>query len=121
VFQQADELVLSVYQLTRVLPVEERFGLQSQIRRAAVSTATNIVEGSGRETRAEYRRFLDIAHASSREVGYLIDLASRLELLEGTSARDLVARYDGLSAGLGSLIASIGPGRLKTGSSPPCA
>ena len=111
VFQEADELVLAVYPLTRLLPIEERFGLQAQIRRAAVSTATNIVEGSGRSTQAEYRRFLDIAHASAREAAYLMDLAGRLGLVGAEQApklSDLVARYEGLCAGLTSLKANIG-------------
>jgi four helix bundle protein len=111
VFQLADELVLVVYQLSRAFPIEERFGLQSQIRRAAVSSATNIVEASARSTQAEYRRFLDIAHASSREAGYLTDLTARLDLLDAKLKSDLAAlavRYDGLSAGLMSLKARIG-------------
>ena len=103
--------MLAVYPLTRSLPIEERFGLQAQIRRAAVSAATNIVEGSGRSTQAEYRRFLDIAHASAREAAYLMDLAGRLGLFDARQApelSDLVGRYEGLSAGLTSLKASIG-------------
>ena len=110
VFQLADELVLAIYPLSRSLPIEERFGLQTQIRRAAVSTATNIVEGCARSSAPEYGRFLDIAHASSREAAYLIDLAGRLGLFDGVSAEQLaeiVARYDGLSAGLMSLKASL--------------
>jgi four helix bundle protein len=61
VFQQADELVLRVYHATRSLPPDERFGLQAQIRRAAVSAASNLVEGCGRQKTREYQHFVTIA------------------------------------------------------------
>ena len=54
--------------------------MQSQLRRAAVSTATNIVEGCARESQGDYLRFLDIALGSAREVVYLITLGKRLSM-----------------------------------------
>jgi four helix bundle protein len=107
VFQQADSLVIAVYPFTSTLPAEERFGLQAQIRRSAVSVATNIVEGSARSTRRDYRHFLDIAHSAAREAGYLIDLSARLGFLERAPALALANDYEAVAAGLLALMASI--------------
>lgn len=80
-FELADELTLLVYRRTLEFPREEQFGLTSQMRRAAVSIGSNIVEGSARESHADYVRFLDMAYASARELQYQISLAKRLEYI----------------------------------------
>lgn len=77
-FVLADELVLKVYQITKKFPKEEPCGLTSQMRRAAVSVPSNIVEGCARDSQAEYCRFLEIAFASLRELHYQVSLAIRL-------------------------------------------
>jgi four helix bundle protein len=89
-FILADQLVLNVYRHSGHFPAEERFGLQSQVRRAAVSIATNLVEGSARYSEGDYIRFLDIAFGSARELGYLLDLSSRLGYLDKVVAQGLV-------------------------------
>jgi four helix bundle protein len=107
VFQEADSLVLAVYKTTMGMPPEERYGLTIQIRRAAVSAACNIVEGTARPKPVEYCRFFHIARGSARETGYLIDLSSRLGFLPSSVAQRLSHRYDGLQAGLLRLTGTI--------------
>jgi four helix bundle protein len=68
VWQRAIELTVGVYQLTAAFPDSERFGLTSQLRRAAVSIASNIAEGYGRATKGEYLQFLGHARGSVSEV-----------------------------------------------------
>ena len=107
VFQQADALVLAVYRSTQHFPVQERFGLQSQIRRAAVSAASNIVEGCARRTTAEYVSFLNVSLGSAAEARYLVELAARLALINAEDAALLEAQYRDLLAGLCALITSL--------------
>jgi four helix bundle protein len=80
-FELADALAILVYQVTVNFPSNEQFGLTSQIRRAAVSVASNIVEGSARNSQADYVRFLDMSFASARELQYQLSLAYRLDYL----------------------------------------
>jgi four helix bundle protein len=80
-FKVADHLATLVYRVTRAFPRDERFGLTSQLRRAAVSIPTNIVEGSARRTHREYVQFINVALGSAAETLYLIQLAQRLELV----------------------------------------
>src|SRR5580704_17374598 len=77
-WQKAMDLVVVVYQLTREFPTEERYGLSQQLQRAAVSVASNIAEGQGRESAREFANFLSISHGSVREVETQILIAERL-------------------------------------------
>lgn len=77
-FALADELVIEIYQITKKFPEEERFGLTFQIRKAAISVPSNIVEGCSRETQKEFHRFLEIAFSSLKELHYQTKLAVRL-------------------------------------------
>ena len=106
-FELADRLALAVYEQTHRFPKDERFGLTAQLRRAAVSVPSNIVEGCARHAEADYLRFLDIAYASSREVEYQLSLAVRLGYLEPGSHRELAARCAETSKVLAGLIRAL--------------
>jgi len=102
-FQAADDLVVRVYQMTERMPASERFGLQGQLQRAAVSVTANIVEGCSRPGARDYRRFLHIALGSARECAYLLDLCGRLALLPIADGEPAVRRYEQLQASLHAL------------------
>lgn len=102
-FNIADAFAVRTYSATRDFPVEERYGLRSQIRRAAVSIPTNIVEGCARESNREHARFFEIAFGSAREAIYLIELSSRLGFLERQVAEDLTALGGRTAAALAAL------------------
>jgi four helix bundle protein len=72
------ELAALVYQLTRSFPVDERFGLTNQLRRAAVSIPSNIAEGKGRQSTGDLVQFLSIARGSTLEVQTQLELAEML-------------------------------------------
>ena len=88
-WQRADDLAVKIYQTTKNFPSSERYGLTSQMQRAAVSVAANIAEGSGRQTLADYIRFLYIAKGSLTEVEYYIHLANRLGYLSSEQNNQL--------------------------------
>ena len=85
-FELADEVVMLVYRATAGFPKEELFGLTSQIRRAAVSVPSNIVEGCARDSEAEYLRFLNTAFGSLRELHYQLNLSERLGFLRNENS-----------------------------------
>ena len=107
VFHLADRLVLDVYEVTKTFPERERYGLQSQLRRAAVSTATNIVEGCARRTDVEYCRFLEIAHGSAREASYALTLCVRLGYLNESAVAPVANDYDHAAAMLLRIISGL--------------
>lgn len=107
VFLLADELVIDVYRATASFPLEERFGLQAQVRRAAVSAANNIVEGSARRTTREHVSFLNVATGSSAEARYLLSVAVRLGFLACATHEVLSGRYTELLKGLQKLTHSL--------------
>lgn len=78
VWQRAMELVVSIYTLTEHFPSSERYGLSSQMRRAAVSIPSNIAEGRRRSSRKDFRSFLVIAYASGAELETQVEIAKRL-------------------------------------------
>ncbi|MFN2268194.1 MAG: four helix bundle protein [Desulfonatronovibrio sp.] len=87
-FELADEVALSIYKLTASFPREEIYCLTSQMRRAAISVPSNIVEGCARFSQADYLRFLEIAFGSLRELRYQFSLAVRLNYCEESMSVD---------------------------------
>jgi four helix bundle protein len=74
-------LASKIYRVTRELPDEERYGLTRQIRRAAISVASNVAEGSARSRRAEFIHFLNIARGSLTELETQVSIATELSML----------------------------------------
>lgn len=89
-FELADAIAVGVYQVTRTFPKEEIYGLTSQLRRAAISVPSNIVEGCARSSQTEYVRFLEIAFGSLRELHYQLELSYRLGMLVENEFHNLV-------------------------------
>lgn len=107
-FQKADELALEVYKLTSCFPDEEKFGLTSQLRRSSVSIASNIVEGSARNSTREYLRFLEISYASARELKYQLSLAKRLSFGAVHGYEKAEPLVEAVSGSLARLLQSFG-------------
>lgn len=81
VWQKSIELVVEIYKLTESFPGEEKFGLVSQMRRSAVSIASNIAEGYGRKNKKENAHFVNIAYASGLELETQIIISKKLNIL----------------------------------------
>ena len=78
VWQQAINLSVSIYKITAAFPADERFGLTSQMRRAAVSIASNIAEGAARHSRREFAQFLSVAAGSASELSTQLIIAAEI-------------------------------------------
>ncbi len=107
VWQRAHPFVLSVYAAVAAFPEDEKFGLSSQIKRAAASIPANIAEGCGRETRLELRRSQCIAMRSASESDYHLLLACDLNFLEKPVHEQLSKELDEVRRMLNSLIQSL--------------
>lgn len=91
-WQKAMDLTEAVYKSTQDFPREELYGLTSQLRRAAVSVSSNVAEGQGRWSTAEFVHHLSIAHGSLRELETQVLLAGRLGYLKKSQMTDLMDR-----------------------------
>ncbi|UCG89199.1 MAG: four helix bundle protein [Gemmatimonadota bacterium] len=81
-WKRCHELALSVYQVTKLFPPDERYGLRARARRAAVSAPANIAEGASERGRREFARHLDIALGSLGELTYVLELSRDIGLIE---------------------------------------
>ena len=106
-FELADEVAVMVYRITARFPREELYGLTTQMRRAAVSVPSNIVEGCARESQADYIRFLHIAFGSLRELHYQLNLSEKLGLLENQAVLKVEPKIIETEKVLNGLIRSV--------------
>lgn len=93
--------------MTKSFPAEERFGLVSQMRRAAYSIPMNLIEGAHRLGSREYRQFVSIARGSAGEIKYQLLLVKDLKYISEDGFADLVARYERVSQMLTKLAKSL--------------
>ena len=106
-FCLADELAMAVYRATEGFPASERYGLQSQLRRAAVSIPANIVEGCARTSELDCLRFFDVAFGSARELTYLVSLATRLGFFGTNDVAGLTTLSNRVAGALAGLISGL--------------
>ncbi len=107
VWQKAHAATLAVYRATEAFPVTERYGLTSQMRRAAASISANIAEGCGRGSDADFARFLHIALGSASELEYFALLARDLAFLTEPDHDQILAGAQEVKRMLSALIARL--------------
>jgi four helix bundle protein len=110
VWQEAMTLVEEIYAVSNRFPADERFGLMTQIRKAAVSVPSNIGEGARRKRRKAYLHHLDISLGSQAEVEVQLEVASRLKYCDETEYKRINQRVERVGRMLNGLIASLQPG-----------
>ncbi len=103
VWQKSMDLVTEIYKFSNNFPSDERFGLSSQMRRAAVSVPSNIAEGHGRKATGAYINHLSIAHGSLMELETQIQIALRLEFVGASAALVLIAQSNEIGRMLNAL------------------
>lgn len=113
VWQRAIELVSAVYALTETFPREEVFGLVPQMRRSAVSIASNIAEGRLRGTRKDFVQFLRIAYGSGAELETQIEIAKRLPKTKDCAYAKVDSLLEEVMKMLNAMIRSLNPSKLK--------
>lgn len=96
IWNKAIDLAVDVYRATSTFPTDERFGLTSQSRRAAVSIPSNIAEGAGRNSPKEFNNFLGISNGSCYELETQLIIANKLELLNNEILDALLLQIDEL-------------------------
>jgi len=109
VFKKSHQITLDLYRLTKQFPSDEKFGLISQIKRASSSICANLIEGSHRNNRAEYRQFSGIARGSAGELKYHLLLAKDLGYISVQNYSELISEIDSISKMLYNLIQSLTP------------
>ncbi len=106
-YKISDQLVVEIYRTSKGFPKEELYGLTSQLRRAAISVPSNIVEGSSRSHNKEYLQFLYISRGSLAETEYLLNIAARLGYLNEEEYLKIDTMLKGAAKTLYGLIKSV--------------
>lgn len=109
VWQRSIQLVKKVYEITRTFSADERFGLVSQMRRAAVSISSNIAEGQARRTPGEFTNFISQAEGSTAELDTQFLIACELNFIPERSRQEIPGLIDEVSRMLNALRRSLSP------------
>ena len=107
VFRLSHQLALEVYRITKSFPEIERFGLISQIRRSSTSIPTNLMEGSHRMNRNEFRHFISIARGSCGEIKYQLLLSKDVGYIQEEKYTQLNTEYERVSMMLTKLYSAL--------------
>lgn len=107
VFKKSHNLTLNIYKITESFPQTEKFGLVSQMRRASSSICANLLEGSHRLNRKEFRQFAGIAKGSAGELKYHLLLSKDLGYLRESEYSTLIAEIEQISIMLNGLVKSL--------------
>lgn len=103
----AVEIVTKIYELSSTLPDSEKFGLKSQIQRAAVSIPSNIAEGASRNSEIEFKRFLEIAMGSAFELETQLILIQNLKMIKPETIQEIVTMISKEQKMINSLISKL--------------
>ena len=107
VAEMAMQVAVLTYELTKRLPLEERYGLMSQMRRAAVSIGSSIWEGCGRSTDKQFLYFLEVANASASELEFQAHLTRRLGFASESEVLPLLDALSSTRRMLAKLVSSV--------------
>lgn len=111
IWKDAIKLAKEIHVLTESLPKEETYGLKSQMRRAAVSIASNIAEGAGRNNNGEFNQFLGIAIGSAFEVDTQMTIGVELGYFKADTVKELSLQIDSLANRVNKLQQTLTPGK----------
>jgi len=103
VWQMTKQMVVDIYRITKQFPSEERFGLISQINKAAISVASNIAEGSGRTSFKDQAHFTQNAYGSLMEIACQFEIAEELEFIERKELGELLDKIAAIADKLSAL------------------
>jgi four helix bundle protein len=107
IWQKGMDIVTGVYQLSSLLPIEEKYGLKTQLQRAAVSIPSNIAEGCSRNSEVEFKRFLEIAIGSTYELETQLTIVENINLVSEEKVIPALQLLSEEQKMLNSFIASI--------------